>query len=215
MSDVKTDGGKDERLVSIVDLACYHFVGEECDASIRCSTTEVERLCLEVKPHGERVRHFHGATKIHLANDGDDQGPSKIILCLHDLPGVSDDPPRPAFLLNMALFCLPLGEFSDCCFMIIVATPTFVLFLPCSRRVRLFSLPPPPSPPTSTLSGILSSKPAIPATWVIGRHTRERLGWARLTAGGGTRKHDALAADNRSTSLADDTQSRVGLRRSN
>jgi hypothetical protein len=93
--DVKANGGRDKRIAAIVDLAGNLFIREERDVGIWRNTMEVERLRIEVKPHGERVRHICGAAIIGLINDRDDQGPPEIILCLKNLLGVFDDPPGP------------------------------------------------------------------------------------------------------------------------
>jgi hypothetical protein len=117
--DVKANDGRDKRHAAIEDPADNLFIGEERDVGIRRSTTEVERLCIEVKPHSERVRHIRSAAKIRLINDSDDQGPPEIILCLKNLPGVFDDPPGLTHCKIMALISSTLGRHRNCCFLII------------------------------------------------------------------------------------------------
>jgi hypothetical protein len=116
--DVKANSGRDKRHTAVEDPAGNLLIGKEHDVGIRRSTTEVERLRIEVKPHSERLRHIRGAARIRLINDSDDQSPPKIIFFLENPPRVFDDPLGPTRCMIKALFGTMLGRHLDCCFLI-------------------------------------------------------------------------------------------------
>jgi hypothetical protein len=166
--DVKTNGGRDKRNAAIEDPARYLFIGEKRDEWIRRSTTEVERLRIEVKPHSERVRHVRGAARIRLINDSDDQGPPEVIFCLKNHPGVFDDPPGPPQCTIVALISLTLGRHRNNC-ILIGAIPQV------SRS----------SPPLSTAGAPLQSATAIFTS--IHDSSSETVIWAGHPRGQGDR----------------------------
>jgi len=93
--DVQTNGGRDERPSFIIDLTSQFFSGEEDDEAIWRSTSDVERICLEIKSQSERVRDFCGAAGVITPHDRDDLGTPEFILRMSDACRPPDDPHWP------------------------------------------------------------------------------------------------------------------------